>query len=352
MRIELNPQFSTASSARNALWVEEALRRGNSRCVSTLVPDIFESYVAIYHPASLCRCSEESLAGFQSGNPSSQSWEDFRWDQLSTTRFTVVYGSDSIDVDGVAFMCPTQYRRDLNGSGWVVDRLEMGFSDITPLIQSGDTWIGGPTEGELPDSVSKRLIPLLRQNYTDSDQFWFAFWEGFGFFSKSDRRGPAVSIPGRRWLLFQANGDSLGATIENGGYQTANMIWPIDESWCMATEIDAEVTYIGGPISLIESINSSPDLETTIVSCDDKIFWFGDFLQPVIDHSDDLDLPVGFEGRTPNFGPLPTDHAFLEQLETFRKHHAMGFWQRLWHSLRNPKSNRGGSVGYLSRKKS
>jgi hypothetical protein len=41
----------------------------------------------------------------------------------------------------------------------------------------------------------------------------------------------------------------------------ANLWWPDDRAWCVATEIDLAWTYVGGPAALIGDVLANPHLE-------------------------------------------------------------------------------------------
>jgi hypothetical protein len=43
--------------------------------------------------------------------------------------------------------------------------------------------------------------------------------------------------------------------------QTANLWWPADRAWCVASEIDLAWTYVGGPAGLIERILGDERIE-------------------------------------------------------------------------------------------
>jgi hypothetical protein len=43
--------------------------------------------------------------------------------------------------------------------------------------------------------------------------------------------------------------------------EAPNLIWPADESWFVASEVDFDSTLVGGSVMLIEAIVESPELE-------------------------------------------------------------------------------------------
>lgn len=53
--------------------------------------------------------------------------------------------------------------------------------------------------------------------------------------------------------------------------QAPNLIWPADQSWLVASEVDFDSTLVGGSYSLIEAIVESPELEAWQVEPTDSL---------------------------------------------------------------------------------
>jgi hypothetical protein len=53
--------------------------------------------------------------------------------------------------------------------------------------------------------------------------------------------------------------------------QSANLWWPDDDAWCVATELDFKSTYIGGPESLITALVGDRALEVLQVAVTDEL---------------------------------------------------------------------------------
>ncbi|MDH6678082.1 hypothetical protein M2284_002285 [Rhodococcus sp. LBL1] len=58
----------------------------------------------------------------------------------------------------------------------------------------------------------------------------------------------------------------------SGGY-SANLWWPDDHTWCVATDIDHMSTYVGGSVACIDAILTDPRLEAFPVPDTDYIGW-------------------------------------------------------------------------------
>lgn len=56
----------------------------------------------------------------------------------------------------------------------------------------------------------------------------------------------------------------------------ANLWWPEDRSWCVATEIDFGWTYVGGSQALIDAVVTCVDLEALPARVTDAVTFAGD----------------------------------------------------------------------------
>ena len=148
----------------------------------------------------------------------------------------------------------------------------------------------GPREGELPLELIRPLVEHLAVATTTRDECYFAVWEGFGigvtvvrfdagtsaaekreWWARQPRppawksREPTLELPDRRYHVFR--GPIEGATTSLSGspigFQSANLWWPADHAWCVATEIDFAWTIVGGSRSCIDAILRDPRLRAT-----------------------------------------------------------------------------------------
>ena len=56
-----------------------------------------------------------------------------------------------------------------------------------------------------------------------------------------------------------------------GEDQTANLCWPADQAWCVASGFDLAWSYVGGPAGLIEQVLADERIEALPVSPDDPV---------------------------------------------------------------------------------
>ncbi|MCH7669707.1 MAG: hypothetical protein IIC71_11005 [Acidobacteria bacterium] len=72
----------------------------------------------------------------------------------------------------------------------------------------------------------------------------------------------------------------LESVLEEPFTQTANLWWPEDRAWSVATEIDFSWTYIGGSVSLIQAVLGAPGLESLPAKISDGITIDSDHINP------------------------------------------------------------------------
>lgn len=144
-------------------------------------------------------------------------------------------------------------------------------------------WRGqGPINGTLDGHDAAELVAILRSHSTTPDTCWFCLWEGRGWMTgvvayattdahvspttvpspipESVLTGPRVQLPDRGYLLFSGPVEA-GLAFVDSEDQTANLFWPSDHSWCVASEIDLSSTYVGGSRDLVDQLLASDGLE-------------------------------------------------------------------------------------------
>lgn len=286
--------FQAASSAVEAKWVAEAVSEGDWGNVSSIVPSGFEAYVSVRHPAWLHHCTKGNLADLNAGREIGRA---VRWAEVAQSDMPVLYGYTLHTRGGTTRARYTQYRR-LQDGRWLLD--ELPDATCPPALRPGDTWISGPKEGTLEPDPARVLQGVLARETAGAEPCWFGIWEGFGSLTDAQRAAPSIEAPNRRWHLFRAPLDHLERPFwDCDGVErlTANLAWPEDRSWCLATEIDAEVTYVGGSRDLIAAILEEPGLEAVSACLDERLACLGDVLTPVVDRPAGASVRPGFESR-------------------------------------------------------
>jgi hypothetical protein len=111
----------------------------------------------------------------------------------------------------------------------------------------------GNPPGEVPaDAVRIALATLLSHTATPSVGY-AAIWEGWTGGAPPAPRAPRVEIPQRAMLLFTGPVEVLrdapalswyGSTA--GWFQEPQLVWPEDQAWCLACEVDEEIEFSVG----------------------------------------------------------------------------------------------------------
>ena len=136
-----------------------------------------------------------------------------------------------------------------------------------------------PYDGTLPREVQAPLRDVLRSHTATPGRCWFAVWDGFGGSPPWVHQAPWFEIPGRRLHLFTGPIEAVEDPFNEWPFhQSANLWWPDDRAWCVATEIDFCWTYVGGSAECVDAVLACPVLEALESLPDDGITYDADRL--------------------------------------------------------------------------
>lgn len=119
-----------------------------------------------------------------------------------------------------------------------------------------------PTCGTLPEALVGPLVESLALATATPANCFFAVWEGFGGSLVPPDLEPKLDLPHRRYHVFRGPIEGIRTSFDAHRYQSANLWWPSDRAWCVASEVDLHWTYVGGPRTCIEASVSDARLET------------------------------------------------------------------------------------------
>lgn len=196
--------------------------------------------------------------------------------------------------------------REIADSNLRVHHSQMQFGAIAggSALKHGSQpglWDGLPMTGTLPPDIASVLVGLLRAHTRTPEQCWFAAWEGWGdpIFATSGAPtdGPTpplpAIIPRPKTLTFKLPGRAyyvakgpIAAALDTvygaaSHYQSASIWWPEDRSWCVATEVDFDCTYVGGSQECIAAVLAHPNLEALPARLSDGVTYASDPMNPV-----------------------------------------------------------------------
>jgi hypothetical protein len=110
----------------------------------------------------------------------------------------------------------------------------------------------GDSSGEAPVDTIRAALAILAAYTTTPSQGYAAIWEGW-VSGDPVPQAPRVEIPNRTMLLFTGPVDALrdapalawyGSAA--GRYQEPHLVWPEDQAWCLADEVDEEIEFTVG----------------------------------------------------------------------------------------------------------
>jgi hypothetical protein len=225
------------SDTSPAGWIEERLPKHRWATVGSVVPDGFEAYARLLHPAHKKTSTYER--------------EQVSWTWVATQTGRVVHPL-------VQFARLAELEDHLNGQ---------------------PEWGDRPHEGDLPSEFVGPLTRLLTAHTSTPDLCWYCIWEGWGalFALRGYEEGhPKVEVPGRSYLLIKGSLESLADFDSLHVVDGPSIWWPDDRAWCVSTDIDLDSTYVGGSAECIDALTQDPALEVLPARLEDPVDFASD----------------------------------------------------------------------------
>ncbi|MDR2929737.1 MAG: hypothetical protein LBV06_02345 [Propionibacteriaceae bacterium] len=270
-------------------WIVENTSGELGAGVPDLVPTVFPRYARVFHP-------------MQTSNPSDpdEPVTEARWSETAAACGTTMTAlTQSATVRGLE---PAWSQQDALGTdGRIYSDPEDGtLTQLAPLVrllaqhtstpQSAVAGIwngwGGLTASE--GQVWMRLesghgptAKLRNAIFTFRAELASRRKPGPGVLPVVVAQGPTLHLPGRDYFLARLSLDELmhddwrdtvawaGAGFTPG----PALLWPDDQAWALATEIDLDSTIVGGSGELIEALVASEDIEALEIPADADLRW-------------------------------------------------------------------------------
>jgi hypothetical protein len=249
-------------------WLSESLRKIDGQVtLSCVLPPSFQAYARILHPVGAVRSQDER----------EEPWpDDVSWSEIAAMTGRQMHPRVQFD--------------SLIG----VER--GGARDWEAEI------------GTLEPKLWAALSEVLAGHTADPSSCYFALWDGWGWdsgqfatlrfagsaeltsgsepplFPEQVMRGPRLSLEDRAYMLFEGPLDawpSLFVDRLERHWQSPQLCWPPDRSWCAATEIDFDSTYVSGSVELIAALLDDPHFESYPVQPTDRVDYRGDEINGV-----------------------------------------------------------------------
>jgi hypothetical protein len=287
---QLRPPARWSSAIDQARWIAERLGPF-AEGVTSVVPAGFDAYARILHPA------EEPGSGQRL----------VRWREVAAW-------------SGVTLRPDAQFHT-------------VALPATKPKTPA--PWRGqGPRRGRLYLPDAGALAEILRGFTTTPDECFFGLWAGYGFagtpfvsegsppaaplpdpIPDAVRGGPLIELPNREYLLYEGPVEAITATASLGHGQTANLAWPADHAWCLASEIDLAWTYVGGSEPLVERLLADERIEALPADADDPLTRIEPFVADLVERGVEELLASGHTVIATSMG---TVEAWLERPTRFR----------------------------------
>jgi hypothetical protein len=224
------------------VWISSARRAGEPGTVAALVPAVFEAYARVFHPAVRYAGDDDV---------------EVSWATVAAHNGTVAH--------------PLMQWASITGD-W--DFLN---ADSQPPV-----WDDAPSEGHLPVASAARLADVLAGHTGTPGNCLFGRWDGFGYDLADRDVPPRLLLPaGSAMVLVRGTvSDAVRNLAPEPWEQSANLWWPADRAWCVATDIDLTTTYVGGSAACIAELAATPGLEVHPAAPGDRVDHDADRLNP------------------------------------------------------------------------
>ena len=209
-----------------------------TRTLRPWMPDGFERYVRVLHPAFV-RVSEEEK-GVR---------------EISVPWSTVGEWSGK-PVNATSHIQDLMLRAD--GITWT----EQGREGLAP------------SQGQMDSESLGRLLTHVTEETTTPNEIWMLIWTGYG--GPPDVVGLPVEVSwflgatGRHYVLRRGSILSTPDGPDGPAFENPPTFWwPADRSWFVVCDLDAASTYVGGSQKLIQRILRDTSLEVFPAQLDD-----------------------------------------------------------------------------------
>jgi len=250
-----------SEDVRQADWIARRLS-GNWGTVLGVIPDGFEAYSRVLHPVETPERGRDRLV---------------RW-------------RDVAERSGMPLRHNSQYH-------------SIALPPERPATPGPD-FGHGPRVGSLYSEDIRVLAEIGRRWTSTPELCWFCLWDGYGWnnmvfmvehgasappvppdpIPDSVREGPKVRLPNRSYFVYSGPVEAGVATFGlSDTEQSPNLWWPQDQSWCIATELDLEWTYVAGSAGMIDDILTDSRIEALPANPAEPINRIEDWVKDWID---------------------------------------------------------------------
>ena len=293
----------------------------NWQALYHVIPDGYEAYARIFHRAQRDRIIGELTWQQLEADAEQRIYhhdlqtedEPVRWAQVAETFGTVMHPQAQWH-RLIRQSEPYNHGTLLDDAGWRYSEPQEGSLDLAQLgalaevlVQHTETpaetvfaiwegW-GGLTSsdgymvmrfyGGIRGRINSWRHKLMRNYRGPVIRFNRPAKPGTGALDVESSSGPRLELPNRNYILFEGDLQSFadGSWVYSAPWlregdemhpQTPSLIWPADQAWVAATEIDFDSTVVAGNRELIDQLLQHPDLEALEISIETDLTHLGD----------------------------------------------------------------------------
>jgi hypothetical protein len=227
---------------------------GSTHQVRSLIPDVFEDYARIFHPAA--RQADVPLPAEADDGV----WREVRWREIAEANGKIAHP---------AMQWPSITAGRDNGPG------------TQPAL-----WERAPQADSLPLRLTRILCEILAEFTGTPERCWCAVWEGYGCVVgvRADSTLPRLAMWNRSMIVAcgplsaVAEKSFADGSVDASGesYRSPSLWWPDDRAWCVATDVDMRETYLGASRACVDRLLADDRLEIMRVTADQDITWEAD----------------------------------------------------------------------------
>jgi hypothetical protein len=266
-------------------WIASGLRDGFGGFVKQQVPQVYEAYARVLHPAWDDEHDEVTWAEV-ARRLGTRAHSEMQW-------HAIVGSYDSSNFTGSRWPGGDPAMGELPAEKLdALCAVLAGHTGTPESVYFGISTIKGGVAEEWPDAAQleglRREWVVLKGPLAAVDQIALSSRHGMSF-------GFAVYADGRREAL---SGDEMPERL---GREAPNLIWPEDRAWFVAVDVDLDSTLVGGCRQLIDRLLAAPELDVWEVDGEVSLQADADKLNQVPDPPPGWGEPQDPEVLTRNF---------------------------------------------------
>jgi hypothetical protein len=237
---------------RETAWISANRRPFDTFAVGSLVPEVFDRYARILHPAWSysnlpVRWTEVAAWSGKTAHALAQ-WElltkPFDGRQLGPSPFILPPRVGGLSTDQLRTLCALLAGRTADPERCFIATWDGYGSPTVVLVAAGSAPKGKEQAPVVP-------LPPMWESATELRFEYRAFWVA---------EGPIATVV-----------DTTDRHASFGFQLPPTLFWPADHAWFVATDPDLDSTYVGGSADLIDAILGDAELESWPATPDDDV---------------------------------------------------------------------------------